>query len=164
MGNRGEERPRCVSCGKLYRSKCRNCNIHHTRPTSRGGDDDQENLVQLKKESEHDTWHNLTANFRVGEVARLVLNDWDTFNPHREKHEEGTDPERLEYRITSWNTLFGEGASKWKVLEIIISKFAKRKKDREHIRRVLTDAVKAGKLDISTYIYLIQLLDKKGVE
>lgn len=163
MGKRGRERLRCTSCGGFKRKgkSCRKCNSHHTRPTSRGGNDGYPNEVKRSMEEEHDPWHNLNVNLRVGEAARLALFDWETYNPHLEKRENFTEVERLEKRISSWDLLYGKNATKRVVLEIIINKFTRLEYDRNHIRRVLKEALEVGKIGKKDFNQLIKLLDKK---
>lgn len=166
MANRGKERPRCTSCGGFKKEgrSCRKCNSHHTRPRSRGGDDGYPNEVERNREEEHDPWHNLNVNLRVGEVARLTLFDWETYNPHLEKRESFTNFERLEKRIASWDVLYGEYATKRSVMEVIIKKFTRRSYDRKHIRRVLEEALEARKMGKRDYKHLIKLLVEKVKE
>lgn len=166
MGRRGQERLRCTSCGgfKKEGKSCRKCSSHHTRPRSRGGNDGYPNEVERGREQEHIPWHNLNNNLRTGEVARLALFDWETYNPHREKRESFTELERLEKRVLSWDMLYGEDATKRLVLEIIIEKFTKCRYDRDHIRRVLNEALEVGKIGKRDFNQLIKLLDKKVEE
>jgi len=160
LANRGEERPRCPSCGKFYNKQCGKCNSHHTRPRSRGGDDGYPNETNRNKQ-EHSAWHNLHGNLRVGEVARLVLFDWEIHNPYREKKEKFTDVNRLAERIQSWNLLYGQNATRRVVMAIIITKFTRRTFDRAHIKKVLKSAMFAKKLSKKDYGYLTKLIDDK---
>lgn len=161
MVRRDKERPRCMSCGRYYRSKCRNCNSHHTQPTSRGGIDGRTNEVERDREFEHSPWHNLNSNLRVKEVARLIVFDWDTFCPHNEKLEDDVDAGRLSKRIQSWNTLYGKNATIRSVMEVIIKKFVRLDKDRALIREVLQEGVLCKKLSRKNCSYLVRILEKK---
>ena len=162
MANRGPERKICT-CGKFKTkgNKCKSCNSHHTRPRSRGGNDGSPNEVDRNIQEEHTPWHGLHGNMRVGEVARLVLFDWEIYNPHHEIKEQDTHRGRIEKRTSSWNTLYGKKATKRTVMEVVIKKFTRRNHDRKHIRRVLDEALIMKKVGKRDYDQLVRLLDER---
>ena len=160
MANRGAGRSQCSSCGKFYNKRCGKCSSHHTRPRSRGGDDGIPNETNRDKQ-EHSAWHNLHGNLRVGEVARLVLFDWETHNPYSEEKEKFTDITRLKERIQSWDLLYGQNATRCLVMTVIITKFTRISIDRAHIRKVLKSALFTKRISKKDYIQLIKLVDNK---
>lgn len=156
----------CKVCKNLKKSegKCTHCNSHHTRSRMRGGGDGKPNEVQRNQKLEHDPYHQLHYILRPKEIVRLLLFDWDTHNPHLEKKEPGTIVERLQPRISAWNELYGENATKISAVAVVIKKFTRSPKDRNQIKGVLYEALAVKRIIKSDFIKLLKLIEDEVEE
>lgn len=48
---------------------------HHRRPRSRGGKNNEENLVRVNAK-QHDSWHRLFSNLNPFYIAKIINNIW----------------------------------------------------------------------------------------
>lgn len=48
---------------------------HHRRPTSRGGKNTEENLVQVNK-GKHESWHHLFKNYHPEVICDIINRVW----------------------------------------------------------------------------------------
>lgn len=112
---------------------------HHTRPQSRGGQDNSQHegrVIEISQDI-HSAFHTLFGNLRVNEIVRLLLTEWETTCPHQEKEQSNTYLDRLAKRIKAWDELIGEEADSVVAAKIIIRLFISTDDDRELVSATL---------------------------
>lgn len=105
---------------------------HHILPRSKGGSDDESNLVNLAKKR-HKAWHNCFGNDDPEEVVAKMLLTFDTTCPFLD----GAGPveeDRLKKRRKAWKILFGD-ASQEEAIRIVTREFGTGRE--KYIQRVL---------------------------
>ena len=149
----------CKSCGGIYNPDggCRRCNIHHSHPRSRGGKDNQANLILMRRKL-HSAWHTVNANLCPDEVVSLALNSWNTYCPYVEKERSDLLKGRFGTRLNAWNVVYGIEATQKQVLEVIINTFTKMEGDKDLIRQSLRKALNRNIINKEDYAYLSGLL------
>lgn len=96
---------------------------------------------------------------RINEVIRLLLTEWETTCPHKEKKQPHTDRGRLRKRTIAWDKLIGLDKDGVGAAKVIIELFISTDDDRNLAKETLGSCRRAGDISHGELDYLLQALD-----
>ena len=96
---------------------------------------------------------------RINEVIRLLLTEWETTCPNKEKNQPHTDKGRLRKRTAAWDRLIGLDKDGVGAAKVIIKIFVSTGDDRNLVKETLGSCRRADDISHGELDYLLQAVD-----